>query len=167
MKFLKYLKISQFNLYIENYGGYKKILGSPYFCYSLIISFVIVVFGCYKKWYESALAILPNIVGISIGAYAILLSLSNEKLLELLAKNDDKSKENPFMSISSSFCHFIFVQTITIIVAYIFRAIGIKNALLNILGNFLFIYSIMLILATTFAIFFLSNWIKNIINRNK
>ncbi len=164
-KTISNLKISQFGLYYKSYGGFKALLKSPYIWYALIVSLVILITQGYNTWYEDALSILPDIVGFSIGAYAILLSINNQTFIKLLASKEG-DKITPYMTISSAFCHFIFIQTITILTAILFKYAKVESAFLNAIGLFLFIYSLMLILATIFSILFLSNWLEKVINSN-
>lgn len=159
----KLFTISQFNLYIKSYGGFDAFLKSPYLWYSCIVTLAMVLLGDYCKWYEDALSVLPNIVGFTIGAYAILLSINNETFLKLLA-NEKNQETTPYMTISSAFCHFIFIQTVTILTALLFQYAHITSGVLNAFGLFLFIYALMLILATVFSILFLSNWLQKTIN---
>ena len=165
-----------FKQYWELYGGAKAVLTSPYFHLSLILTLIT---GVNQDWYEKTLSITPSILGFSLGGYAILLAFSNEKFLTIISKRDGIS---PFLSISSTFVHFIIVQVTAILFAFLYYSSPITNLpnelkvwlaynipyLKNIyhymliftqfLGVLLFVYSLTTALAATMAIFRMSIW---------
>lgn len=150
--------------YFKAYGGLTALIKSPYVRYSLILS-ILLNFGSEKeKWVELTTNMLPNIVGFCIAAYAILMSVNNEKFIKILSdKYNDETP--PFLSLSASFCHFVIIQMITIVYAALFSIFEFKNFLLNLIGLFLFSYSLMLVFATTLMIFSISKWFIDFINK--
>lgn len=102
--------------YWENYGGFKALISSPYLHIALILALL-----NKSEWYstnlwtEKTLAVIPNILGFSIGAFAVLLAFTNDKFLQILKEDgDDKSA---FISTSASFCHFILIQGTALVFA--------------------------------------------------
>jgi hypothetical protein len=62
-----------------------------------------------------AIAIIPCLLGFSVGAMAILLAFSSSKIFSLIAEDGDE--RSLFMKMVTSFIHFIVVQTVCLCVA--------------------------------------------------
>lgn len=167
MNFFEKLKIPTFTLYWENYGGFKAILSSPYFMISLLLTIFIVTFGASVKWYEHTLNILPDILGFSIGSFAILISLGDNKFRKKLSAEKDSQKSTPFMIINSSFVHFIFIQIIAILFALISQIVELENIVFFFIGIFLLIYALVLTLAATLVILKFSLWYQEFLNNER
>ena len=167
MNFFEKLKIPTFTLYWENYGGFKAILSSPYFMISLLLTIFIVTFGASVKWYEHTLNILPDILGFSIGSFAILISLGDNKFRKKLSAEKDNQKSTPFMIINSSFVHFIFIQIIAILFALISQIVELENIVFFFIGIFLLIYALVLTLAATLVILKFSLWYQEFLNNER
>jgi hypothetical protein len=168
ISYLKKLKIPSFILYWENYGGFKAIFSSPYFLFSLLLTLVVVIFGESDKWYEYTLNILPDILGFSIGSFAILISLGNNEFRKKLSLVGTKqTSPTPFMIINSSFVHFIFIQILAILTALISKLLNIENFIIFFLGILLLIYAIMSTLAATLVILKFSFWYQEFLNQEE
>ena len=167
MNFFEKLKIPTFTLYWENYGGFKAIVSSPYFMISLLLTILVVVFGESKGWYEHTLNILPDILGFSIGSFAILISLGDNKFRKKLSAEKDGQKSTPFMIINSSFVHFIFIQIVAILFALISQILVLENIIFFFIGMFLLIYAVLLTLAATLVILKFSLWYQDFLNSEK
>jgi hypothetical protein len=161
------LKINSFKLYWESYGGFKEILRSPYFRISIIISVLLTAFGRIEQWYELPLTILPNILGFSIGAYAILLALGDNKFWKLLANKKKKNEKTPYMIINGTFVHFIFVQVLAIIYALSGKILCLNNYIFAIIGIFFLVYAILCALASTLAVLKLADWYQTYLQNEK
>ncbi|PLY08375.1 MAG: hypothetical protein C0625_01955 [Arcobacter sp.] len=154
-KLFDYLKIKSFSTYWDNYGGFAAIVSSPYFRISILISLIIIMFGSTEKWYDLPLNVLPNLLGFSIGAYAVVLVLGNGDFWKFIAQDN---QDNLFMQINSSFVHFIFVQVVSIIFALICESLSTTNSLIAFIGYFLLIYAIFTAFAATLAILEVSKY---------
>ena len=155
-KLIDYLKIKSFNTYWDNYGGLKAIFTSPYFIISILFSIIIFTFSDSKeKWYDMPLSILPNLLGFSIGAYAVILVLGNGDFWKYIALD---KKNNLFMQINGSFVHFIFIQVVTIIFSIICKTLSLESAPIYFIGITLLIYAILTAFAATLAILELSKY---------
>ena len=152
-KILNYFKIKSFNTYWNSYGGFKAIWASPYFKISLLLSLILNFFGSYEKWFDLPLSILPNLLGFSIGAYAVVLVLGNGDFWKFIA---EYSEDNLFMNINSSFVHFIFVQVIAIIFALFSKGLLLDNWIASFFGILFLIYAILTAFAASMAILELS-----------
>lgn len=169
-----------FRQYWAAYGGFRAVSRSPYFGLALGITAIGASFWWNGGWWDAALSILPNLLGFSLGAYAMLISFSDEKFKKLLAeaKNEGTSV---YLGVSASFVHFIIVQTFALIIAVVSKLLDvtpvfawlvvvldlIRGALpwaqraLSFIGFFMFAYALALTIATTMSIFRLTNWFVN------
>ena len=62
------------------------------------------------KWHELAIGIIPNILGFTLGGYAILLAFGNEKFMFLISGEFADKKPSPFLVLNGAFVHFIVIQ---------------------------------------------------------
>jgi hypothetical protein len=161
-KILNYFKIKSFNTYWNNYGGFNAIWASPYFKISLLLSAIINTFGSYDKWFDLPLSILPNLLGFSIGAYAVVLVLGNGDFWKFIA---EYSKDNLFMNINSSFIHFIFVQVTAILFALLSKGLSLEHYIASFFGILLLIYAILTAFAASMAILELSKHYQNFLRK--
>jgi len=164
---LKQFKIPTFNLYWQNYGGFKSIFSSPYFMIAVVLTIFVIFFGKADKWYEHTLNILPDILGFSIGSFAILISLGDNKFRKKLSLERNAEKSTPFMIINSSFVHFIFIQIVAILFALMSQLLELENIFCFFIGMFLLIYAVLLTLAATLVILQFSLWYQDFLNAEK
>jgi len=167
MNLFEKLKIPTFNLYWENYGGFKAVVSSPYFIISLLLTIFVSIFGTSEKWYEHTLNVLPDILGFSIGSFAILISLGDNKFRKKLSVEKNDTKSTPFMIINSSFVHFIFIQIVAIMVALISQLLDLDNIIFFFIGIFFLIYAVVSTLAATLVILQFSLWYQDFLNNEK
>jgi hypothetical protein len=71
----------------------------------------------YNDIAATAIAIVPCLLGFSVGAMAILLAFSSSKIFTLIA--EEGHERSLFMNMVISFVHFIVVQTICLCLAVI------------------------------------------------
>lgn len=154
--------------YWNAYGGSASFFKSPYLHFSLLLSVLCVNiwFPSEKKFSEMAIAVLPNLIGFSIGAFAILAQMVEKQ--EVLRLNIESKKVG--IVFSSSFVHAILFQILAIILAIISKA-SIGIILIAIFGEYslkyiffisivfhfisfaIFIYAILIVLSLAFTIF--------------
>jgi hypothetical protein len=141
-------------LYWKAYGGFCSLITSPYLHISIIISVVAgPLWLCTKDstWYQISLSALPNLLGFTLGGYAILLAFGDDKFRENISvKESDET--TLFMTVNGAFIHFIVVQTLAIIAAVIGSSWNFKNGIFAWLGFTLFIYSILTAVAAAMAV---------------
>ena len=155
--------------YWQNYGGFAAIITSPYLHISIFLLILTIPFWFYNKWWEQSLSIIPSILGFTIGGFAIFSGYGNDKFRSLLATEDDKGK-SPYLDVTTTFLHFVIMQTLTLAVALIANSVNaipimeITNTnrcicistiwfLLGFLGYGIFLYSILLTFAVCFALY--------------
>jgi len=100
---------------------------------------------------------LPDLLGFTLGGYAMLLAFGSERFLMVLsaAKNGDVSS---FMKVNAAFVHFIVVQAVGVIYALICSAWSVKAGVFSFVGFVIFVYSLFSALAAAFAVLRLAKW---------
>jgi len=136
-------------VYWKIYGGGYAIVRSPYFHIALVAAAL-----SYPLWWNSSdwatliLGAIPNILGFSIGAFAIILSFGQSALDRM--KDPDEARSR-YLSVITSFVHFIIAQSLSLIVAFIGKGWNFK--VLGFVGTVLGIYAIALAVAAAFRLF--------------
>lgn len=166
-----------FKHYWEHYGGLSALLYSPYFHIAFLSAICLAPAWADKGWFETVIQVLPNIVGFSIGGFAVWLGFGNEKFRALMRGADDGEKTSPYLEASATFTHFVAVQITALIAAVFAKALdfvppyggfirGVYAVLdLNqvlivewmrlagaFMGSFLFFYALALTFATVLAL---------------
>jgi hypothetical protein len=140
---------SIFYVYWKIYGGWKAMLFSPYFHFSVLIA--LIAYSLWSKsseWSTIALSAIPNILGFSIGAFAVILSFGQGALDRLKNPNEAKSR---YLSLIASFVHFIVIQALSLIVAMIGKTW--TNCVIGFFGTLLCAYAVLLAVAASFRLF--------------
>jgi hypothetical protein len=137
------------------------------------------------SWWDLPIAILPNLIGFTLGGYAILLAFGDKEFLAaLVAPVDDAPQiKSPFLEISATFMHYLLVEISSLLLAVIAKSRPFSSweNFLNIIFHFqsypslmfirrfftyvlwffgfsMFIYAICLSLASAAAIFRIAGW---------
>jgi len=168
-----------FRRYWDSYGGFSALFTSAYLYISLVLTFITFPYWAENTWWDQVFQILPNVLGFSLGGYAIWMAIGDENFRSLISGASKSGKPSPFMGLSAAFVHFIFIQLLAILVALVANAYyfipkpehffynytqeypSVFYALKligNFVGYFLFIYALMLALAATFSILRISSW---------
>lgn len=160
--------------YFQVYGGWGAIFRSPLFILSVCLTAI-----SYDSWWRTdgwsstSQSLIPNLLGFSLGTYAILFSLMTGRLKRALkaVKND---KGVTFLDeINATFFHFIFVQVTALLWAFIYRgtvlsdltqtvkpywpcaeaAFRVMQSTGGFVGLAMLLYSIALIIAAALAVY--------------
>lgn len=154
----------------EAYGGFRALFKSPFLWFAFIFSVILFPVGLDSKWVSYSQNIFPDLLGFTLGGFAIFVSFGNEKFVSLLTGPDDDGKPSPLLSISASFAFFIFCQIFVLIYSIAFeffprlaslipsfpsRELFLQGVevLLSFVGAFLTIYALTLAFAATHSIF--------------
>jgi hypothetical protein len=172
---------SIFGRYWSAYGGAKALLGSIYLHAAIAMLLVTVHTwfapvcdkdGACTGWWEQSLSVLPNLLGFTLGGFAIFTGFGDDRFRALLATpNEDPSKPTVYVEVCSAFVHFIVVQVLALLSAVIAKSwvfyapwmdpVRAWLPLLNFVGGFLgyglFLYAITSVLAATMQVFRISN----------
>lgn len=124
-------------------------------------------------WWDLPISVLPNLLGFTLGGFAIFLGFGDEKFRQLLAERDeDQDKASIYVTLCAAFVHFIVIQVLAILSALVAKAlwfycpwpdaIATYRPWLNLVGGAagygLFLYAITLTLAATMSIFRTATW---------
>jgi hypothetical protein len=132
------------------YGGFKALLLSPYLHLSLVLTGV-----CEWHWApqiaasETAISVLPNLLGFTVGALAIVLAFSSAPIFGTLAEHGEP--QSFFLKLTASLIHFILIQVtalISAIIAHITASPGLDT-----LALFFLFYAILVTLAAGMQLF--------------
>ena len=153
------------------YGGIRALLLSPYLHISIVLTAMMFPFWLYQKWWETSLAILPNVLGFTLAGFTIWLGFGDEKFRELISKAKP-NKTSVFMGVSSTFAHFVVAQILALLAALWAKAMDFPLDLncglywhmqyLSKIGFFigylLFIYALMSALAAALGVLRTASW---------
>lgn len=170
-KSTKISEIQAFILTIRDYwtvyGGWDALISSAYLKMAAIITALCFPLWSQPEWWADVLSISPSLLGLSLGAFAIMLAFATEDFRELSA-GEAGDGHSPWMEMNAAFVHFIVIQFIGVIVALIakgrpFSSFGITfqsqvvvTTIFWGFGFFIFAYGLTLVLAATFSVFDLS-----------
>ena len=159
--------------YFDAYGRWRAIFLSPLFLLSVAIASVSYGNWISDKWSALAQSLIPNLLGFSLGTYAILFSLMTSRLKRALKAVKNDQGTTYLDEINATFFHFIFVQVIALLWAFLYSGTALfdlTNALQpcwsyaprvfrtlqmvgGLVGLVLLIYSIALIIAAALAVY--------------
>lgn len=158
------------SLYWENYGGTVSLFRSPYFHLAVALSLVAFPFWTREHdptWYDISISALPNLLGFTLGGYAILLAFGDERFMHILSGKEDDGSPSPFMRLNSTFVHFILIQVVAILTAILGSAWDLKSGLFALFGFFCFAYSILSAAAAALAVLRVACWFDVWKTKNK
>lgn len=131
---------------------------------------------CYRVWsnpgwWDQPISVLPNLLGFTLGGFAIFLGFGSESFKEVISsKNPVKS---PYLSVSAAFVVFVMTQCIALLWALVANALcfpvplalkpfagalAVGTSISWAIGYFLFIFGIVLAIRASLRIFRLSRW---------
>lgn len=169
-----------FTKYFRGYGGWRGLFSSPFFYISVFLTVLsnqmwLTSMSEEPEWISLSRDMIPDLLGFSLGAYALLFSL-NERVRRAMSDVNNNRDVSYLDNVNSIFLHFIFVQFIAVSWSFVFDysdlfALIIANfpfsAVIftyvglyfigSFFGAFLVFYSISLIVAAAFAVFRLAS----------
>jgi len=171
--------------YWGSYGGFKALFKSPYLYMALGITLLLYPQWSQEGWWDRVLSIMPNVLGFSLGGYAMWMAIGDESFRRLISGPDENEKASPYMEVNSSFVHFILLQILSIVLALFARAYNFslpEDSLIltkfrtpfqtlcligSFFGYFIFIYALTSALAATFALLRISSWYDTYIKQER
>lgn len=160
--------------------------GSPYVHWSLLFSLLCAGYWFDRDWTGQALGVLPNLLGFTLGGFAVFLGFGDEKFRQLIAGGKKESagsdKSSPYLNMSATFLHFVLVQVAALL--WVIVAAGMHSFYLPIpdslntaalivracgdgIGYWLFLYSIFSAAAAAIAVFRTAWWFDSWHGNNK
>jgi hypothetical protein len=138
------------------YGGFTALLRSPYFQTSIAISLVCLAFWTKNeklehtvKASEIAVGVLPNLLGFTVGALAIVLAFSSADIFRIIA--EDGNPRSFFLTLTSNLMHFICVQVLALLSAIIAKIIDLP--VLDFISLVLLIYAVIVTFSAGLQLF--------------
>ena len=138
------------------YGGFPALLKSPYLFVSVCLTLVCLAFwsvnekGEYLvKASDLAVSAIPNLLGFTVGALAIVLAFSSATIFKLLAEEGDP--QSYFMKLTSNLVHFILVQVVALICGLIAKVTDSRA--LDVVTLFFLFYAILVTFSTALQLF--------------
>ncbi len=164
--------------YWAAYGGLRALLKSFYLLMAAIllaltfktwVTPIQVAPGQWSAWWDQSISILPNLLGFTLGGFAIFIGFGDEKFRMLLAEPQpgDEVVQNDYVQLCATFVHFIVVQVIALLAAILCKtwwfyadwieplrpALPWLNAVGGAFGYGLFLYALTSVLAATMHVF--------------
>ena len=169
-----------FNKYWSIYGGASALFRSRYLHVSIILTILLYPTWITHDWYNQVLSIIPNLLGFSLGGFAIFLALGDEKFRKIISGDGNKKNDSPFLSVNATFVHFILSQVIAIIMALLGKAYDfeVENTIINsffytlkiffaFFSYLFFMYALMCVFAATLSLFRVSTWYDAYVTSDK
>jgi hypothetical protein len=98
---------------------------------------------------DVAVSILPNLLGFTVGALAIVLAFSSAKVFETIAEKGEP--RSFFMKLTASLIHFILVQVLALVIAI--SAKITETPSLDVIALFLLFYAVLVTFAAGLQLF--------------
>lgn len=166
--------VSRLRRYFRAYGGWSAIFSSPLFLVAVCVTML--GYGNWvgsDKWAAICQSLIPNLLGFSLGTYAILFSLMTGRLKRALRAIKNEQDVTFLDEINATFFHFILIQVSALIWAFLYQGTALYDlvqaiqpdwpsisavfAVLKAIGGgigfVLLIYSITLIIGAALAVY--------------
>lgn len=162
-----------FQYYWNTYGGWRALLSSPYLHVAFFLLFLTHHQWMSRDWWDQSLAILPNLLGFSLGGFAIFLGLGDEQFRAILAEKGEGESNSAYTLVSATFVHFILIQALGIVFALLAKSLAYQPAWLPNdymiyfsfitpifwgIGYLFLLYAITSMVAVVMAIFRCTKW---------
>lgn len=181
--------------YVRAYGGVRAMLRSPYLHLSIVLTALSFNLWSQPGWWERPIAVLPNLLGFSLGGFAVWLASGDDAFRATLAgrtvkiENGDvvlADRDSPYLAVSATFTHFVVVQVASLLFALTCMSLNFTlddDALLlkfvtrqqieqgtvvaGGVGYWLFLYSLILALAAVLGLFRISSWYDTKVSKSR
>ena len=114
--------VSDLAAYWKIYGGLRALVRSPALWIAVVATLLSEKIWTHKGWSDLPLSIVPNLLGFSLGALAIVFAFPTSALFKVIAEGG--RSDSYYMDLASKFLHFIIVQVIAISLAIIGKSIS-------------------------------------------
>ena len=153
-------------------GGVKSMLQSFDFYLAVVVWLLATPMWLSAKWQDQVISVLPNLLGFTLGGFAIFLGFGSDDFKRAIARADESS--SPYLSVNAAFMLFVSFQLAALLSAIVSAAlwsintpdflnpwaphIKIASKVGGGAGYFLFCYSLALVLRAAVRIFRLGRW---------
>ena len=137
------------------YGGFRALLKSPYLAIAILLTAGSFLFwakdskGDYLRAADLVVAAIPNLLGFTVGALAIVLAFSSAKIFKFLAEGGEPASY--FMALTSALVHFILVQVLTLVCGILAKITD--SRVLDVLSLFLLFYAVLVTFSAALQLF--------------
>ena len=153
------------------YGGAGALLRSPYLYVALLIAPLCWGTWSAPNWWDTVISVLPNLLGFTLGGFAIFVSFGDARFIaSLAAEEEDPAQPTVYRELCATFVHFILVQVAALILAivtkgmwfhaslpdYIAKAIPIANMAWGAFCYGVFLYALTSVVAIALHVFRIS-----------
>ena len=163
-----------YSRYWHAYGGWKALRQSPYLHLAALLLLATYATWSQKDWWDQVIAVIPNLLGFTLGGFAMFLGFGDEKFRALLAEPDEDNPEQPslYVSLCSTFVHFIVIQLSALICALLAKSwwfvlpwppqvtqiLPALNWIGGAIGYGFFLYAVTSVLTGTLHVFRIATW---------
>lgn len=154
--FRSYLAFAKFGPFADDLGRYWKLYGglralftSPLLLLALLMSGLALATGEASGWAERSTAIVPALMGFSLGAMALVLAFPTTKMFTIIAEGG--RDDSYYLDMAAKFVHFFVVQTVALLMAVVVPS-G-YHWIIDLLGFWLLAYTILTGLAVALSLF--------------
>lgn len=125
--------------YWSVYGGWRGFIGSPALWAAGLIALMLFPLFDNGVWADASISILPNVLGLSIGAMAVVLAFPTTHIFKYLSENG--RRDSFYLDLASRLTHFIFVQVVALLLGLLGKAYKIWPVAL--VGCWALVYAIL------------------------
>ncbi|MDH6593345.1 hypothetical protein M2165_003234 [Variovorax sp. TBS-050B] len=153
------------------YGGSGALLRSPYLYVALLIAPLCWGTWSAPNWWDTVISVLPNLLGFTLGGFAIFVSFGDARFIASLAAEEENAvRPTVYRELCATFVHFILVQVAALVLAivtkgmwfqanlpdYIASALPIANLAWGAFCYAVFLYALTSIVAIALHVFRIS-----------
>ncbi len=102
------------------YGGSRALIRSPYLHVAVLL--VPFTWGSWSQpqWWDTVISVLPNLLGFTLGGFAIFIAFGDSRFIaSLAAPEDDPAQPTVYRELCATFVHFILVQVAALVLAIV------------------------------------------------
>jgi hypothetical protein len=157
-----------FSRFWTAYGGRKAVLRSRYFQAAIFLTPLCWGSWSVPLWWDTVISVLPNLLGFTLGGFAIFVGFGDEKFKASLATPEaDSTQPTVYREFCATFVHFIFVQVIALLLAVVSKGLWFKasfpkqildllpalNGICGAICYMMFLYALTSVVAIGFHVF--------------
>ena len=140
-----------FRKYWVAYGGRDALLGSPYLHLSALMGLVLFLSTSRSETAGMALDVLPNLLGFTLGAFAVLVTFGDRAFHEELAIHKTDRGVSSLEQLLAAFVHFIILQFLALMMAIVSLHIW-QGWMTHLAESILFTYALFSMIAAVMGV---------------
>lgn len=171
--------------YWRAYGGWRALCRSPYAHAAVVMTLLSYpMWRAGSGWWDLVLSIMPNLLGFTLGGFAIFIGFGDEKFRTILIEETErdvlKGRVSIYEELCATFVHFIVMQILALVFALLQKAWSMEvignlawqdalpklNLVAGFVGYLLFFYAVCLTMAACMHVFRFARDYSTAINHN-